>query len=93
MIILAQCLAMFPVSGVEKKDYRNLCFKWRSFKVYLSLIVICLLLINCGFQVFSICVSDSSFGSFGECIKLRTENVGSRLWHMSFELFVLITYF
>lgn len=66
VIILAQCFGMFPVSGVKKQDHSHLNFKWRSFKVLFSLVVICLLFINCGFQVYTICVSDSRFISFGE---------------------------
>lgn len=66
VIILAQCFGMFPVSGVRKDDHRCLHFKWRAFKVYFSLTVLCLLFINCGFQVYTICVSDSRFISFGK---------------------------
>lgn len=66
VIILAQCFGMFPVSGVKKENHRHLHFRWKSFKVIFSLTVLCLLFINCGFQVYNICAVDARFVSFGK---------------------------
>lgn len=65
VIILAQCFGMFPVSGLKKDDHSSLHFKKNTFKVYFSLSVLWLLFVNCGFQVYTICASDSRFISFG----------------------------
>lgn len=66
VIILAQCFGMFPVSEIKKDNYKVLHFKWKTAKVYLALTLLCMLLINCGFQLYSICVLDRHFYRFGK---------------------------